>query len=139
MKKCKIISNKQYDFLKKRGTNDALSFINNLICDKIANNEPVIAAFLDLAEAFDTVNHEILINELDNYGVRGKMLDLIKSYLANRYQYVRINNKNSTKDQLITWVFHNAPYWGRCILFYTLMIYYTPHNMDQFYHMLMIR
>lgn len=39
VKECKIISNKQYGFLKNRGTNDALSFINDLLCHKIDYNE----------------------------------------------------------------------------------------------------
>lgn len=102
MKECKIISYKQYVDLKNGYTNDALSFINNLICDEIDKNESVIAAFLDLAKAFDNDNHEILINKLDNYGVEGKMLDQVESYLANRYKYLRIINTISTKDELFT-------------------------------------
>ena len=42
--------------------------------------------FLDFSKAFDTVNHNNLIEKLD-YGIRGVTKDWFTSYLANRYQY----------------------------------------------------
>ena len=50
--------------------------------------------FLDLAKAFDTVNH-ILIAKLSHYGIRGTPLQLIRSYLTNRMQYVNLSGYNS--------------------------------------------
>ena len=50
---------------------------------------------IDLEEAFDTVNHEIWFDKLNYYGLRGKLNDLIKSYLSNRKQYVSINGFDS--------------------------------------------
>ena len=51
--------------------------------------------FLDVAKAFDTVNHDNLIAELLQYSIRGTLLQLIKSYLTNRMQYVYLSGYDS--------------------------------------------
>ena len=51
--------------------------------------------YLDFAKALDTVPHNILIQELYNIGVGGKLIQLISSYLTDRKQYVKINNEVS--------------------------------------------
>ena len=55
----------------------------------------VCGIFIDLEKAFDTVNHKILCEKLNYYGLRGNVNKLIQSYLANRRQYVSINGFNS--------------------------------------------
>ena len=55
----------------------------------------MIATFLDLAKAFDTVNHDILLSKLERYGIRGKVLFFLKSYLSDRQQKVQIQNQTS--------------------------------------------
>ena len=44
------------------------------------------SGFVDLSRAFDTVNHKIFINKLENYGICGKNLLWFKGYLSNRKQ-----------------------------------------------------
>ena len=51
--------------------------------------------FIDLRKAFDTVNHEILLNKLEHYGIRDTMLKWFQSYLIDRKQYVSINGQSS--------------------------------------------
>ena len=65
--KCNIISEKQYGFRKEMGTKDALANVFKFIYNNIAKKIPKIATFLDLAKAFDTVKHEILIQTKINY------------------------------------------------------------------------
>ena len=68
--------------------------------DKIANaldnNKVTLGLFIDLSKTFDTVNHEILLDKLEHYGVRGIALQWFKSYLSCRNQFVQYNGYNSS-------------------------------------------
>jgi len=46
--------------------------------------------FMDFTKAFNSVNHNILIQKLEHYGVRGMPLKLLPSYLHNRSKYMCI-------------------------------------------------
>ena len=48
-----------------------------------------------MEKAFDTVNHELLCEKFDFYGLRGNIKKLIQSYLSNRKQYVSLNGLDS--------------------------------------------
>ena len=53
---------------------------------------------LDLSKAFDTVCHPQLIECLENVGFRGTPLTLMRSYLSNRKQFVKINTAHSKES-----------------------------------------
>ena len=54
----------------------------------IEKNRFVLSVFIDLAKAFDTIDHNILLARLANYGIRGITLELFRSYLSSRQQFV---------------------------------------------------
>ena len=54
------------------------------------------AIFLDLAKAFDSVSHTILLNKLKRYGIRGNVFNFFQSYLSSRSQFVKINGVESS-------------------------------------------
>ena len=99
-----FFTNSQYGFLKNRSTEDAILELQNTIIDNITNNTTSSALFLDLSKAFDTINHSILLNKLNYYGVRGIALSLFTNYLQNRAQYVEINSTKSTLLSITTGV-----------------------------------
>ena len=70
------------------------------ISDALENGDYVMGLFLDFSKAFDTVNHHKLFKKLEFYGIRGSALDLFKSYLSNRSQFVEYNNVQSTKQDI---------------------------------------
>ena len=51
--------------------------------------------FIDLKKAFDTVNHQILLNKLNHYGFRGIINNWFESFLCNRSQTLKINKQLS--------------------------------------------
>ena len=55
-----------------------------------------IGVFIDLKNAFDTVNHTLLIDKLEYYGIRGIAQEWLKSYLKDRKQFVQIDECAST-------------------------------------------
>jgi len=62
-----------------------LTVVDN-IYEKLDANQTVVGIYLDLTKAFDTVNHDILLYKLQNYGIRGTAYQWFRSYLSNRQQ-----------------------------------------------------
>ena len=69
--------------------------MTEFIYETLDERKSCLNVLIDYSRAFDTVNHRILLNKLDKYGVRGKALQLLASYLANRKQCVQINDTYS--------------------------------------------
>ena len=93
--KYNLINKKQFGFLKNKRTNDAIALLSDFIYNSLADSTPTIVAFLDISKAFATVNYEILLKKLYKMGIRGVGLNLIKSYLNNREQTVKVNESIS--------------------------------------------
>ena len=56
----------------------------------------IAGVFVDLKKAFDTVDHNILLEKLDYYGIRGSTKNWFESYLNNRKQFVTLNGSDSS-------------------------------------------
>ena len=69
----------QAGFRKGMWTSDNIFILNNLITHCLNNNDQLYCAFVDFTKAFDFVVRDILWFKLIRTGVRGKMLNMIKS------------------------------------------------------------
>jgi hypothetical protein len=100
-----ILVSEQYGFRTRPSTEEAIfSLINNVLTD-MNNNLQTGGIFCNLQKAFDCVDHKILMNKLEFFGIEGKFKTLIASYLTSRYQKVTLNNNtnnsNSSKWEMI--------------------------------------
>ena len=94
-KKHNVVYKNQYGFQSNISTSNAMLNVVTSSCDNIDDHSYTGLAFVDLYKAFDTVSHNILLTKLNNYGIRGVALTLIRSYLDNRQKFVFINQSQS--------------------------------------------
>jgi hypothetical protein len=96
-----ILTTQQYGFRRNRSTEQALLKIKEKILSCFEKSEYIVGIFFDIRKAFDSLCHEILLMKLEQYGIRGTALQLIKNYLTSRTQYVHINEHVSTLETLL--------------------------------------
>ena len=87
-------------FRNKHSTNHTVINLLELTLDGMERGLKVGGVFLDVAKAFDTVNHRYLLRKLEYYGFRGKTLMWMESYITKRTQFVNIRNHNSNAYEL---------------------------------------
>lgn len=95
-----ILSQNQFGFREGVSTADAMYTLTSEITKNLNIGKRVIAVFIDLAKAFDTVPHEGLLDVLEHYGIRGSVLEVFKSYLSSRDQYLKVNNTLSNPQKI---------------------------------------
>ena len=96
----KILYDYQFGFRRNHSTELALVEISDQIYKSLDNSDFFFALYLDLSKAFDTVDHFILLEKLQYYGIKNNELKWFKSYLSNRTQRVDIDGTLS--DPLLT-------------------------------------
>jgi hypothetical protein len=96
----KYLCQSQYGFRKMHSTEHAILEAVNRICLDLDKGNTPLAVFLDLSKAFDTLNHDILLNKLQYYGVRNSELNWFKTYLTERQQYVELDHIKSDTSQI---------------------------------------
>eukprot|EP00661_Eupelagonemidae_sp_cell13_P001243 gene1243-biopygen6265 len=98
-----ILPKEQYGFRPKHSTEHALAQIVRLAGNALnsrSGKQAVCIASLDVASAFDTVDHELLLLKLERLcGISGVALDFFRNYLSDRKQYVKMSGdrKSSVK------------------------------------------
>ena len=95
-----ILYKNQYGFQKCMSTEYAINSLLHNIVDSMNQDKTGFCILLDFAKAFDTVNHQILLDKLHYYGIRGNALKWFQSYLEDRQQCTEIGNTQSNLDYI---------------------------------------
>ena len=94
--KFNLFSPHQFGFRENYSAEYAILDIHEKLLNNLDKGLTSCSIFLDLAKAFDSVSHEILLKKLSKYGIRGRVLKLFESYLDSRYQYTKLGNALSS-------------------------------------------
>ena len=85
----------QFGFRKQHSCEHALLAAQHTILHALDKKQIAMLLLIDFSKAFDMVDHQILLNKLEHYGIRGIAVKLFESYLKGRQQSVTINNAKS--------------------------------------------
>ncbi len=110
-----VVSSQLYSFLEKNdicedfqsgfrpyhSTETALIRVTNYLLLSSDRGCISLLVLLDLSAAFDTIDHNILLNRLENFvGISGSALAWFKSYLSDRHQFVAVNKEVSYRSHV---------------------------------------
>ena len=128
----------QFGFREKHGTDTAIIIFIDKIMSAINVDEIVLGVFLDFSQAFDTVNHQILLMKMYKYGIKGIALSWFESYLSNGNQYVSFSNHNY-ESMLISCGVPQGSIWVHFCFCYMSMIWLMFLQFYVPFHLLMTR
>lgn len=97
----KILYPFQFGFRVNHSTFMPIVHMYDQITRNLEAREITCTIYLDLKKAFDTVSIDILLKKLDFIGIKGNLLDIIKSYLSNRQQMTKVQNQYSKKRPVV--------------------------------------
>ena len=86
-----------YAYTKGKGTQDLIASILHVLSNDKNKNMKKGAVFLDIKQAFELVNKEVILEKLAKLGIKGKMLAWIKDFLEDRSAMVRFQNSLSSE------------------------------------------
>ena len=79
-----LLYNSQYGFRSNHSCKHAVSELISNVLKGLKKSQHTITIYLDLSKAFDTISHNVLLNKLSRYGIKGKAHNWFKHYLNNR-------------------------------------------------------
>ena len=99
-----LLTEHQFGFRAKHSTELATINLVDYINKEMDKKHTHVNIYLDLSNAFDTNNVEVLLFKMRYYGVVGTLFKLIQNYLINRKQYVQYKTYESNFNSVNTGV-----------------------------------
>ena len=90
----------QYGFRRGHSTSMAITDLVERVHTAWQNGFHSFGIFIDLRKAFDTVDHTILLTKLEHLGIRGTVLQLFRTHLEDRKQFVVFGNSESPSQAM---------------------------------------
>lgn len=87
----RILIQQQHGFVKNRSTSTALFHLINMLFKSIDEGDFTLTLYYDLTKAFESVHHDILLQKLEQMGLRGITSSWIRSFLIDRQQFVDVS------------------------------------------------
>lgn len=87
-----LLYENQFGFRKNLGTTDALIEFTNQTLNSFNQGKCVLGIFIDFSKAFDTVDHNILLQKMNLLGFTDSVVKWVEDYLTNRKQCTRLHN-----------------------------------------------
>jgi hypothetical protein len=96
----KIFTEAQNGFRKGKCIDTAFQSFTEMIQEVLDKRVQTNGIFIDLTEAYDVLNHKLLLEKRFCYGIRGSMNSWFQAYLTNRRQFIEINQSDSNSDEV---------------------------------------
>ena len=90
-----ILNPSQFGFRSGLNTFDTLKTFSEEIYSTLDIKHSLLSIFVDITKAFDTVRHDILLQKLYHYGIRGTIHDWFHNYSSHRTQSTKFHNCQS--------------------------------------------
>ena len=91
----KLLSSPQWCFRRLHSTTSCLTHVTNTLFHNIDKGLITGLVFLDLSKAFDTLDHQILLDKLSKFGFNRSGVQWVSSYLTNHTQSIYIHGITS--------------------------------------------
>lgn len=96
-----LLTKYQAGFRKQNSCESALQTVLSKWKNALNNKQIVGVVFIDFRRAFETINRDLLLLKLKNFGMGSVVINLLREYLEDRMQICKYNDSESTSKKSV--------------------------------------